>query len=61
MITTRENDASAAILLLAHGTPAVLGEMKSYLELVTGGRDTEKQAESRVESFAPEELSVLPA
>ena len=27
-----------AILLLAHGTPDVLGEMDAYLKLVTGGR-----------------------
>jgi ferrochelatase len=27
-----------AILLLAHGTPDVLGEMEAYLKLVTGGR-----------------------
>lgn len=27
-----------AILLLAHGTPNVLGEMKDYLDKVTGGR-----------------------
>lgn len=27
-----------AILLLAHGTPDVLGEMEPYLKLVTGGR-----------------------
>jgi ferrochelatase len=27
-----------AVLLLAHGTPDVLGEMEAYLKLVTGGR-----------------------
>ncbi len=27
-----------AVLLLAHGTPNVLGEMEAYLKLVTGGR-----------------------
>jgi len=27
-----------AVLLLAHGTPDVLGEMEEYLKLVTGGR-----------------------
>jgi protoporphyrin/coproporphyrin ferrochelatase len=27
-----------AVLLLAHGTPEVLGEMEEYLKLVTGGR-----------------------
>ena len=31
-------DASSAILLLAHGTPDVLGEMAEYLGKVTGGR-----------------------
>ena len=30
--------ADEAILLLAHGTPDVLGEMDAYLKLVTGGR-----------------------
>ena len=30
--------ASGAVILLAHGTPEVLGEMDAYLELVTGGR-----------------------
>lgn len=31
-------DKSTAILLLAHGTPDVLGEMAEYLKKVTGGR-----------------------
>jgi ferrochelatase len=31
-------DASTAVLLLAHGTPNVLGEMAEYLAKVTGGR-----------------------
>jgi ferrochelatase len=31
-------DTSAAVLLLAHGTPNVLGEMPAYLAKVTGGR-----------------------
>lgn len=31
-------DESSAILLLAHGTPDVLGEMAEYLKKVTGGR-----------------------
>jgi len=31
-------DNSAAVLLLAHGTPNVLGEMPDYLAKVTGGR-----------------------
>ncbi|QNI33667.1 ferrochelatase [Alloacidobacterium dinghuense] len=30
--------ASDGIILLAHGTPDVLGEMHAYLKLVTGGR-----------------------
>ena len=29
---------STAVLLLAHGTPDVLGEMAEYLSKVTGGR-----------------------
>ena len=32
------SDTSKAILLLAHGTPNVLGEMAEYLDKVTGGR-----------------------
>jgi len=31
-------DTSTAVLLLAHGTPNVLGEMAEYLAKVTGGR-----------------------
>ncbi len=31
-------DATEAVLLLAHGTPDVLGEMAEYLKKVTGGR-----------------------
>ena len=31
-------DGHSAVLLLAHGTPDVLGEMDAYLKLVTGGR-----------------------
>lgn len=31
-------DESIAVLLLAHGTPDVLGEMADYLKKVTGGR-----------------------
>jgi len=34
--TARVNES--AVLLLAHGTPDVLGEMAAYLKLVTGGR-----------------------
>jgi ferrochelatase len=30
--------ATGAVILLAHGTPEVLGAMDAYLELVTGGR-----------------------
>jgi ferrochelatase len=33
-----EREHFDAILLLAHGTPDVLGEMDAYLKLVTGGR-----------------------
>jgi ferrochelatase len=33
-----EENAQEAVLLLAHGTPDVLGEMEEYLRLVTGGR-----------------------
>jgi protoporphyrin/coproporphyrin ferrochelatase len=33
-----EADTKEAVLLLAHGTPDVLGEMEEYLRLVTGGR-----------------------
>lgn len=33
-----EANAKEAVLLLAHGTPDVLGEMDEYLKLVTGGR-----------------------
>ena len=32
------DDNSTAVLLLAHGTPNVLGEMPEYLAKVTGGR-----------------------
>src|SRR5271156_4940677 len=34
-MTTSDREA---VLLLAHGTPDVLGEMEAYLKLVTGGR-----------------------
>jgi ferrochelatase len=33
-----EANPKEAVLLLAHGTPDVLGEMEEYLRLVTGGR-----------------------
>jgi protoporphyrin/coproporphyrin ferrochelatase len=33
-----DNQRQSAILLLAHGTPNVLGEMAEYLSKVTGGR-----------------------
>jgi protoporphyrin/coproporphyrin ferrochelatase len=33
-----EANPREAVLLLAHGTPDVLGEMEEYLKLVTGGR-----------------------
>jgi ferrochelatase len=32
------NEMTSAVLLLAHGTPNVLGEMAEYLSKVTGGR-----------------------
>jgi ferrochelatase len=35
---TKGNESMEAVLLLAHGTPDVLGEMEPYLKLVTGGR-----------------------
>ena len=31
-------NGKSAVLLLAHGTPDVLGEMAEYLSKVTGGR-----------------------
>ena len=34
---SKDTDRSA-VLLLAHGTPDVLGEMAEYLDKVTGGR-----------------------
>ena len=37
-VTQPEPEHFDAILLLAHGTPDVLGEMDAYLKLVTGGR-----------------------
>ncbi len=37
-MNTPRDDHSTAILLLAHGTPDVLGEMAEYLQKVTGGR-----------------------
>lgn len=33
----------SAVLLLAHGTPDVLGEMAEYLSKVTGGRALPQQ------------------
>jgi len=33
-----QDSSSDAVILLAHGTPDVLGEMDAYLKLVTGGR-----------------------
>ena len=38
MMKEIEAKAKDAVLLLAHGTPDVLGEMEEYLKLVTGGR-----------------------
>ncbi len=38
VVTQPEPEQFDAILLLAHGTPDVLGEMDEYLKLVTGGR-----------------------
>jgi protoheme ferro-lyase len=35
---TIPNSSSDGLILLAHGTPNVLGEMDTYLKLVTGGR-----------------------
>ena len=35
---TISNSSSDGLILLAHGTPNVLGEMDAYLKLVTGGR-----------------------
>jgi ferrochelatase len=35
---TIPNSSSDGLILLAHGTPNVLGEMDRYLKLVTGGR-----------------------
>jgi ferrochelatase len=32
------NSSSDGLILVAHGTPNVLGEMDIYLKLVTGGR-----------------------
>jgi ferrochelatase len=34
----RKDNGKSAVLLLAHGTPDVLGEMAEYLSKVTGGR-----------------------
>src|SRR6202522_1401048 len=38
MIEAMPQPESTAVLLLAHGTPDVLGEMAEYLSKVTGGR-----------------------
>src|SRR5260370_35217404 len=38
-----EANPKEAVLLLAHGTPDVLGEMEEYLKLVTGGRGVPPQ------------------
>lgn len=38
MTKSSKGDEAAAIMLLAHGTPDVLGEMSEYLKQVTGGR-----------------------
>jgi protoporphyrin/coproporphyrin ferrochelatase len=38
-----EGNPEEAVLLLAHGTPDVLGEMEEYLKLVTGGRGVSPQ------------------
>jgi protoporphyrin/coproporphyrin ferrochelatase len=38
-----EANPKEAVLLLAHGTPDVLGEMEEYLKLVTGGRGVSPQ------------------
>jgi ferrochelatase len=35
---TIQNSSSDGLILLAHGTPNVLGEMDMYLKFVTGGR-----------------------
>ncbi len=38
MSSTESSTGKSAVLLLAHGTPDVLGEMAEYLSKVTGGR-----------------------
>jgi protoporphyrin/coproporphyrin ferrochelatase len=38
-----EANSQEGVLLLAHGTPNVLGEMEEYLKLVTGGRGVSPQ------------------
>ena len=38
MSSTGDRRQKSAVLLLAHGTPDVLGEMAEYLSKVTGGR-----------------------
>jgi protoporphyrin/coproporphyrin ferrochelatase len=38
-----EANSKEAVLLLAHGTPDMLGEMEEYLKLVTGGRGVSPQ------------------
>jgi ferrochelatase len=35
---TIPNSSSDGLILLAHGTPNVLGEMDTFLKLMTGGR-----------------------
>ena len=35
---TIPNSSSDGLILLAHGTPNVLGEMDTYMKFVTGGR-----------------------
>jgi protoporphyrin/coproporphyrin ferrochelatase len=43
MKTAMTKPGQSVILLLAHGTPNVLGEMKEYLDKVTGGRGVPPQ------------------
>src|ERR1700735_1568636 len=54
--------AADAVILLAHGTPDVLGEMDAYLELVTGGRKLSPEVVHELhERYAQIGLSDVPS
>lgn len=54
--------SSDAVILLAHGTPEVLGEMEEYLKFVTGGRGVSPEVVQEIqERYAEIGLTNVPS